>query len=506
LFKTVRFTASAQLKAAVRRQQREQEAHMNSTTLQTSPDDSWKQVAPLLDEAVAQLSEKDRQAILLRYFENKSLSQVGGALAVNEDTARKRVGRAVEKLRRFFARRGVVLSAATIGAALSANAVQTAPIGLAVSISAAAAKGSAVAASTLTLVKGALKLMTLAKLKIAAAFGTAAILAVGTTLAVERSVHSDRALAAHDPIPTQVESQTQEVLVAANTTAPANEAAAATKNTAAQPGAGSSSSEIDDSAWSRLDSRVLATLPPALIIRPTHFSTQPGGSVGSGSSTGGERLMMRAMPFNAVIGRAYGAEASRVVLPAGTPEGKFDVLMTVPNGSKALLQEEIKKQFGAVATREMREGDVLVVAVKKAGAPGLKASEQDAAGSGSGQGGGGFGGGSGGGSSGSTVRTTSVRQSTMSGSVQSNARLIPNELSAQHQSIQNFMRSIQSYFDLPLYDETGLTGNYDISLKWTPKEGETTSDAVKVAMLEQLGLELTTSRANIEMLVVRKAE
>src|ERR1044071_6054763 len=136
LFKAVRFTASAQLKSAIRRQRREQEAQMNSMTAEASTDRAWERMAPLLDEALAKLNERDRQAVLLRYFENKSLAQVGGALAVNEDTARKRVVRAVDKLREFFARRGVSLSAVVLVSALSGNAVQAAPGGLTATISA----------------------------------------------------------------------------------------------------------------------------------------------------------------------------------------------------------------------------------------------------------------------------------------------------------------------------------------------------------------------------------
>ena len=175
LFRTVRFTASAQVKAVIRRQRREQEAHMESLmTQETSPEEAWQQMSPLLDEALSKLSETDRQAVLLRYFENKSLAQVGGALAVNEDAARKRVSRALEKLRQFFVRQGVALSVLAIGGALSSQAVQAAPAGLAATISATAIKGSAGAASTLTRLKGALKLMTLAKLKVTAATGAAA--------------------------------------------------------------------------------------------------------------------------------------------------------------------------------------------------------------------------------------------------------------------------------------------------------------------------------------------
>src|SRR5436190_18994927 len=77
LFNTVRFTAAAQIKSAVRRKQREQEAHSMSLNEQSSPDPHWARIAPLLDDALANLNHKDRQAVLLRYLENKSLAQVG---------------------------------------------------------------------------------------------------------------------------------------------------------------------------------------------------------------------------------------------------------------------------------------------------------------------------------------------------------------------------------------------------------------------------------------------
>ena len=83
---------------------------------------------------------------MLRYFENKSLREVGDALGLQERAAQKRVLRGLEKLRIFFARRGVALTTAIIAGAVSANSVQAAPVGLAATISATAAKGSAVAA------------------------------------------------------------------------------------------------------------------------------------------------------------------------------------------------------------------------------------------------------------------------------------------------------------------------------------------------------------------------
>ena len=84
------------------------------------------------------LDETDRSAVLLRYFENKNLREVGEALGASEDAAQKRVSRAVERLREFFSKRNVTIGASGLAVLISANAVQAAPVGLAATISAAA--------------------------------------------------------------------------------------------------------------------------------------------------------------------------------------------------------------------------------------------------------------------------------------------------------------------------------------------------------------------------------
>jgi hypothetical protein len=139
------------------------------------PDPFWEQLSPLLDEALASLGETDRQAVLLRFFENRSLAEVGRRLGTGEDTAQKRVTRAVERLRKFFAKRGVALSATAIAGAVSTNSVQAAPVALAKSVTAVAiAKGAAASGSTLTLVKGALKIMAWTKAKTTVVVGIGA--------------------------------------------------------------------------------------------------------------------------------------------------------------------------------------------------------------------------------------------------------------------------------------------------------------------------------------------
>jgi hypothetical protein len=98
--------------------------------------------------------------------------------------ARKRVSRALEKLRKFFTKRGVVLPVAVLTTAISANSVHAAPVGLAATISATAAKGASVATTVSTLVKGTLKIMTYAKLKLALYISAAIVLAGGATTLV----------------------------------------------------------------------------------------------------------------------------------------------------------------------------------------------------------------------------------------------------------------------------------------------------------------------------------
>ena len=181
LFKTTRFAALAQMRSEAKRRHNELEAQMQQPESQSSsPDEIWEQMSPHLDEALGVLGEKDRQAVLLRFFEDKSLADVGTTLNMGEDTARKRVARALEKLRKFFARRGVVSTTAIIAGVISANSVHAAPAGLAATVAATAAKGSAASASTLTLVKGTFKLMTYAKLKLSLGIAAALLLTAGT--------------------------------------------------------------------------------------------------------------------------------------------------------------------------------------------------------------------------------------------------------------------------------------------------------------------------------------
>src|SRR6185369_10847275 len=91
------YVATRAVRSERRRQTREREA-LEMNTLMDDSGAQWRQLAPVLDEAITQLGNEDRTAILLRFFEQRDFRSVGEALGSNEEAARKRVNRALEKL------------------------------------------------------------------------------------------------------------------------------------------------------------------------------------------------------------------------------------------------------------------------------------------------------------------------------------------------------------------------------------------------------------------------
>ena len=157
LFRTTRFVAARALRAEHRRSHHESLAAMQPLVIDApSVPDHWKEVEPQLDAALAALPAADRDALLLRYFEGKPLRAVGQALGIHEEAAKKRVSRAVEKLRTWLAGRGVVVPAVGLVALLGNLPTVAAPAGLAGLIASAAAANTASEAAT-TLAVGAVR-------------------------------------------------------------------------------------------------------------------------------------------------------------------------------------------------------------------------------------------------------------------------------------------------------------------------------------------------------------
>jgi len=190
LYQAARLTASNFVKGEIRRARREQEVYMQST-LPNSEAADWDKIAPLLDEAMGKLGETDRNALILRFFENRTSAEIGSALRMDEDTARRRVNRALEKLRKMFSRHGVNSTTETIAGAISANSIQAVPATVAKSVTTAAVvKGTAVSTSTLTLIKGALKIMAWSQTKTVIAVGAGIVLVAATSTVTLKTIAS----------------------------------------------------------------------------------------------------------------------------------------------------------------------------------------------------------------------------------------------------------------------------------------------------------------------------
>ncbi|MGD0744346.1 MAG: TIGR03435 family protein [Verrucomicrobiota bacterium] len=321
LYQTTRLTAANFLRGEIRRQKREQEAYMQSILNEPGPE-VWPRISPLLDDAMGRLGEKDRNAIVLRYFENKSLSEVGLALGASEDAAKMRVNRALEKLRKSFTKRGVTLSGALIVGAVSANSVHAAPAGMAKAISAVAvAKGAAAGGSTLTLVKGALKLMAWTRAKTAIVAGVGILFAAGTATITVKEIQE------HQTYSWQI------------------------------PGF---DSRVLDRQRSQVEILSSSVLFPAW---------------GTSDKSGHLKLMGTGVTAENIVQTAYGFWTSaRTVLNAELPQGKYDYIASLPSGNELALQQEIRKQFGVVAQRETRTTDVLLLEVRNPDALGLRPS------------------------------------------------------------------------------------------------------------------------------------
>ena len=287
---------------------------------QSEPDVSWHRLGPLLEEAMARLGQKERDAVVLRFFENRTVREVASALGLREDAAQKRVNRATDKLRDYFIRRGIQVSTAALLASIGTHAVQAAPAALTKSITAVAvAKGAAASSSTLTLVKGALKIMAWTKAKTAIVSGVVVLLAAGTTTITVKEIQE------HQTYPWQV----HQGLV------------------------------TDDQL----------NQPPQVRILPSKFHTPDWATIRG-------KMIGTGVSAQNVVASAYGyITPARVVFSASLPAIRYDYIACLPGGedvNEQALQAEVKRKFGVVGKIAARDSDVWLLKVKFPNAPGLK--------------------------------------------------------------------------------------------------------------------------------------
>ena len=431
LCRTARYVSARALRTQIRRQQREQKAHMQSV-LNEPESETWTHIAPLLDGAMEKLGQKDHDALVLRFFENKNFAEVGAALGASEDAAKMRVQRALEKLRKFFTKRGVSSTTAILAGAISANSVQAAPAALAKTVTAVAvAKGAVASTSTLTLIKGALKIMAWTKMKMAVVVGMGVLLAAGTTTITVKKI---------------MEHQNEE--------------------------------------WQlgKIHDEFLLKPPFKTVILPTKSAKRSleNGSGGMVDMADGRVLGINA-PIEEMVRTACAPNGSsslvspaRTVIDAGVPTNKYDFYSNLPLGSRESLKREIKIKFGVVDRFETMETNVLILKVKYPNTVGLKPSV-------------------------SKIGSTS----------EGNGRI-----SAVNSSADDLARLLEDSSQIPVVNQTGLTGKYDFKIQWDEYGKKVGSqhpdypnlDGLKQALLNQLGLELVPSREPIEMLVVENAK
>src|ERR1051325_7182704 len=265
LFTSVRLVSANLRRAQQRRAARELNSQlMNETTDPAPPEPQGELLDGPLGDALHELGERDRGAVVLRFLEGHNLRDVGAALGLSEDAARMRVDRASEKLRKFYARRGIVSTASSITAALGAGAMpaQSTIASTASAIAGTALKGAAATSTAPSLLELFLGWMNLK----AAAVAVTLLLAGGTTTALLQRSHATRTI----PI---------------------------------QPA-------LDESIWT---TDALSNLPPLVIIRPTKFTTGAGISRGT-------RIRWRADTMKHLVAFAHSFDPHQVVLL--TPDRK----------------------------------------------------------------------------------------------------------------------------------------------------------------------------------------
>ena len=491
------FTASKLMRGERRRQIRERQAvEMQALN---KDDNKMEKLAPVLDEAINELGEEDRKAVLLRFYERCDLRSVGQALATSEDAAQKRVARALERLQAILTRKGVALSAAALGTFLAGEAVSAAPAGLVTSIIGGVLAGAA-AGNSLTLTA-----ITWFNAKTAATILVlAAIALAGGSLVKQR--HVARLQAANQVLAAQLENQTaQRQAVTGLSSAEIGELERLRTNTdellrlrnevnqlrqeqqAGLISAGNTNSVVvQKTIWDQYAevlardlrgpehsneraaafAQVMTNHAPVAIIRLS--PVQRPGRLPVGGRTSGIRLpeygsVSMGVFLGEVLRYAYDLAPqfpyNRIIVPSDLAYARFDYIDTMPQGGREVLQQALKEQFGVTARREMR-GD-LVMTVKNPDAGLHKHSETNGD--------------------------------------------DPANFKSHNVTMSDLAKGLAKFMGVSVTDQTGLAGGFDYSLDMPYPP---TPDDIRKAVQDQLGLQLTPAQDSeqFEFLVARKLQ
>ena len=209
LYRSTCFASAKAVRSERRRQVREAEAHaMQEQQRDSQPTADWEELRAVLDGVMLELKASDREAVLLRYFQGCSFADVGSRLGLNENAARMRVDRALDRLQHLLARRGISSSSAALAVVLAHQTACAAPAGLAATIVGASVAG-ATAASTMS----AFAWMTMINAK-PIVLGALVVAGVMTPIGLQYRTHLRQAV--------EIETLHQQLIEASRTESPAH--------------------------------------------------------------------------------------------------------------------------------------------------------------------------------------------------------------------------------------------------------------------------------------------
>ena len=302
------------LRQELRRRKREQ-ISLHLEAVRAGGDSVWSPLVPLLDEALLELREPDRQAVILHYIEGRTFQEIGSVFGVGEDAARKRIHRCLDQLTQFFRRRGFATPALSAGAPLFALSAHTARPGLALTSTAAGMAAKSGPMSILAF-KKALDVTAWTRAQIALAAGVAMLLAVGTATVTLTQINRDNA----------------------------------------------------DNSW-RIPRPNPDRAPLMVKILPTKFpETVYALNVGSR----GDNWVGVGESAQQICRVAYEWRPGRIIFTGGEPPGRYDFISTLATNSATALQAQLKKRLGLVGHPELRNTDALVLKLVRSNAPSLK--------------------------------------------------------------------------------------------------------------------------------------
>jgi RNA polymerase sigma factor (sigma-70 family) len=193
LFRVTRRASAMALRSAGRRRTHERRAAIMVREEQSTMDEqAWETLAPVLDEVVGKLPKADRQSILLRYYERKSFAEIGAALAIGEPAARKRISRAIERMRALLGGRGMAFAAGALAAGMSSYMSQAAPASTAAAVAAVTATPGLASPMVLSLSRGAVQMISWTNAKIGAGAGLLVLAAIGLSIGVAQVTGSGK--------------------------------------------------------------------------------------------------------------------------------------------------------------------------------------------------------------------------------------------------------------------------------------------------------------------------